>query len=204
MALRWEQACVKYSWRKGDAFPPSRSWVRIWEGRQERIMNRCSLFLSGERGSMIGYKYNFVEEENTLLYKHCNGEFKPIIVRRVGPSVVCVQKPEITLTRLSDATMLKKVCAEHDPPVWAQVKMFAKTTMLKADGITINQHVLIVLDDDQVAPLSKTWKLKDMAPEAKAKAKAKAAKAKAAKARAKRAAQSVQRVYVKRPSRCQP
>ena len=25
-------------------------------------MNRGSLFLSGERGSMIGYKYNFVEE----------------------------------------------------------------------------------------------------------------------------------------------
>ena len=77
--------------------------------------------------------------------------------------------------------------------------MFAKTTLLKADEITINQQVLIVLDDDQVAPLSKTWKLKDMTPEAKAKAKAKAAKA-----RAKRAAQSVQRVYVKRPSRCQP
>ena len=65
-------------------------------------------------------------EENTLLYKHCNGEFKPIIVRPVGPSVVltaCVEKPEITLTRLSGATMLKKVYPEHDPPIWAQARV---------------------------------------------------------------------------------
>ena len=128
--------------------------ILLEEGRRVPPQQELGAHLGGAPGAdheqvQIGYKYNFVEEacpnkdclfiflhlvvlflfwveENTLLYKHCNGEFKPIIVRPVGPSVVltaCVQKPEITLTRLSDATMLKKVCAEHDPPVWAQARV---------------------------------------------------------------------------------